>query len=86
MCNATINKCKTCHLREATEVTGDDADIKREFERIDKARPLASIINTNIRLIKAYEKFEKIAEDLDVSIEDIINAQTKTPSADTDGV
>ena len=37
MCNATINKCKTCHLREATEVTGDDADIKREFERIERA-------------------------------------------------
>ena len=37
MCNATINKCNTCHLREATEVIGDDADIKREFERIERA-------------------------------------------------
>lgn len=70
----------------STAVTGDDAAIEREFDRIDKARPLASIINTNIRLIKAYEKFEKIAEDLDVSIEDIINAQTKSPSAGTDGL
>ena len=35
MCNATINKCKTCHLRATTEMTGNDADIKREFERIE---------------------------------------------------
>ena len=35
MCNAITNKCKTCYLREVTEVTGDDADIKREFERIE---------------------------------------------------
>ena len=31
------NKCKTCQLRAATEVTGNDADIKREFERIEQA-------------------------------------------------
>lgn len=35
MCNATINKCKTCHLRATLVVTGNDADIKREFERIE---------------------------------------------------
>ena len=34
MCN---DKCKICRLRAATEVTGDDADIKREFERIEQA-------------------------------------------------
>lgn len=35
MCNAITNKCKTCHLREVTEVIGDDSDIKREFDRIE---------------------------------------------------
>lgn len=45
-------------IRAATEVTGDDADIKREFERIDQAERRAP------KTI----------------------AQTKTPSAVTDGV
>ena len=52
------NKCKTCQLRAATEVTGNDADIKREFERIEQ---------TVRRAPKTI-------------------AQTKTPSAGTDGV
>ncbi len=69
-------------LRQQMEVVGDDDDIKREFERIDNASSLA----TNIRLIKAYEKFEQIAEELDVSIQDIINAQAKSPSTDIDGL
>ena len=64
MCNATINKCKTCHLREATEVTGDDADIKREFERIERA----------CQHKQGWELKHKAG------------AQTKTPSAGTDGV
>ncbi|MBO1529628.1 hypothetical protein J3492_00170 [Psychrobacter sp. F1192] len=79
-------KCSYCALIAATEVTGDEYAIKREFERIELARSPASIINTNIRLIKAYKKFEQIADTLGVSIEDIINAQTKSPSAGTDGL
>lgn len=63
MCNATINKCKTCHLREATEVTGDDADIKREFARIEACQ-------------------HKMGWELKYNVD----AQTKTPSAVTDGV
>jgi len=82
----TCKNCSYCKSVAAVEVTGDEYAIKREFDRIDKARPLASVINRNIRLIKAFEKFEKIAEELGVSIEDIINAHEKTPSADTDGV
>ena len=35
MCN---DKCKICRLRAATEVTGNDTDIKREFERIEQAK------------------------------------------------
>lgn len=64
MCNATINKCKTCHLREATEVTGDDADIKREFERIERA----------CQHKQGWELKHKAV------------AQTKSPSAGTDGL
>ena len=64
MCNATINKCKTCHLREVTEVTGDDADIKREFERIERACQ--------------HKQGWELKHEAD--------AQTKTPSAGTDGV
>lgn len=52
------NKCKTCQLRAATEVTGNDADIKREFERIEQAERRAP------KTI----------------------AQTKSPSAGTDGL
>lgn len=55
MCN---DKCKICRLRAATEVTGNDADIKREFERIEQAE-------------------RRIPKTI---------AQTKTPSAVTDGV
>lgn len=79
-------KCSYCHLIATPSVTGDDHAIKREFDRIDKARSPASVINRNIRLSKAYEQFEQVADNLGVSIEDIINAQTKTPSAATDGV
>ena len=78
--------CSYCKIVAAVEVTGDDHAIKREFERIELARSPASIINTNIRLIKAYKNFEQIADTLGVSIEDIINAQTKSPSAGTDGL
>ena len=55
MCN---DKCKICRLRTATEETGNDADIKREFERIEQAE-------------------RRIPKTI---------AQTKTPSAVTDGV
>jgi len=78
----TANNCHNCSYCKsvaAIEVTGDDHAINREFDRIDKARSPASVINRNIRLIKAYERFEQIAEELDVSIEDIIDAQTKNP-------
>lgn len=43
MCNATISKCKACQLRETTEVTGDDADIKREFERIERNQQIIDL-------------------------------------------
>lgn len=43
MCNATINKCKTCQLRETTEVTGNDADIKREFECIERNQKIIDL-------------------------------------------
>jgi len=62
MCNPTINKCKTCYLREATEVTGDDANIRREFDRIEACQ-------------HKHWDFKHEAD-----------AQTKTPSAVTDGV
>ena len=35
MHNTNCDQCKTCQLRAATEVVGNDADIKREFERIE---------------------------------------------------
>lgn len=63
MCNAIVNKCKACHLREAIEVTGDDADIKREFDRIEACQ-------------------HKMGWELKYKAD----AQTKTPSAGTDGV
>lgn len=77
------HNCSYCKSVAAVEVTGDDHAIKREFERIERNQPtseqvsqsLARTINTNIRLLKAYEEFEQIADDLGVSIEDIINAQ-----------
>lgn len=37
MRNLKCGKCKTCQLRATTEVTGNDADIKREFDRIERA-------------------------------------------------
>ncbi|WP_252962932.1 hypothetical protein [Psychrobacter sp. PSP] len=70
MCNATINKCKTCHLREATEVTGDDHAIKREFERIEQRAK--SKEGWDGRVIRTSSHYLK--------------AQTKSPSADTDGL
>lgn len=35
MHNTNCSQCKTCQLRAALVVTGNDADIKREFERIE---------------------------------------------------
>ncbi|MGO2278013.1 hypothetical protein [Psychrobacter sp. AOP7-C1-14] len=32
-----IDQCKASQLRTALVVTGNDADIKREFERIERA-------------------------------------------------
>ena len=66
----------TCNnVRAVTEVTGDDADIKREFDRIDRATQRTT------ELEAAYMQFERIAADCDVTIEDVLNAQTKSPSA-----
>lgn len=75
MCNATINKCKTCHLREKIEVTGDSADIKREFDRIKQRAECAMGQPQGMlgcRVIKTSSEYTK--------------AQTKTPPAVTDGV
>ena len=35
MHNTNCGQCKTCQLRTALVVTGNDADIKREFDRIE---------------------------------------------------
>ena len=35
MHNANCGQCKTCQLRTALVVAGNDADIKREFDRIE---------------------------------------------------
>lgn len=75
MCNVTINKCKTCHLRETIEVVGDDADIKREFDRIKQRAERAMGQAQGMlgcRVTKTSSEYTK--------------AQTKTPSAGTDGV
>ena len=37
------NKCKTRQLRAATEVTGNDADIKREFECIERNQKIIDL-------------------------------------------
>jgi|GEM_PF-2488565 len=75
MCNATISKCKTCHLRETTEVTGNDADIKREFERIERNQTITDALRTLDLLIDTVD----ILEDLEAK-------QAKTPSVGADGV
>ena len=40
MCN---DKCKTCQSRAAMEVTGNDADIKREFECIERNQKIIDL-------------------------------------------
>ena len=47
MCN---DKCKICRLRARVEVAGNDADIKREFECIER----------NQKIIDLGEKLEAI--------------------------
>ena len=43
MCNPNCGQCKTCHLRATTEVTGNDADIKREFEYIERNQKIIDL-------------------------------------------
>ncbi|WP_372810109.1 hypothetical protein [Pseudoalteromonas nigrifaciens] len=59
-----INQCKANQLRTALVVTGNDADIKREFERIERA----------CQHKQGWELKHKAV------------AQTKSPSAGTDGL
>ena len=86
MCNAIINKCKTCHLREATEVTGDDADIKREFERIERAcqHKQDSFLARHIK--KEIQKACQHKQGWEFKYSARTDAQTKTPSVTADGV
>lgn len=67
MCN---DKCKICRLRERVEVAGNDADIKREFERIEQRAKRKE--GWDGRVIKTNSCDSK--------------AQTKSPSAGTDGL
>jgi len=59
-----IDQCKANQLRTALVVTGNDADIKREFERIERA----------CQHKQGWELKHKAV------------AQTKSPSAGTDGL
>lgn len=59
-----IDQCKASQLRTALVVTGNDADIKREFERIERA----------YQHKQGWELKHKAV------------AQTKSPSAGTDGL
>ncbi|MCG3808909.1 hypothetical protein I3252_05350 [Psychrobacter sp. Ps4] len=59
-----IDQCKASQLRTALVVTGNDADIKREFERIERA----------CQHKQGWELKHKAV------------AQTKSPSAGTDGL
>ncbi len=43
MHNTNCSQCKTCQLRATTEVTGNDADIKREFERIEHNQKITDL-------------------------------------------
>lgn len=77
-------KCSYCTMRASIEVTGDDNDIKREFDRIELANRMKQV---DAELSFAYSRFEAIADNLGVTVADIIiNAQSKTPSTDIDGV
>lgn len=85
MCNTIINKCKTCHLREATEVTGNDHAIKREFERIERAcQPKRIEIDVTPLSRLRIERACQHKQGWELKHE--ADAQTKTPSAVTDGV
>lgn len=76
MHNAKCNKCKTRQLRAATEVTGNDADIKREFERIERNQSVLDLRLADItNLVDMLEATDYLKA-----------KQTKTPSAETDGV
>lgn len=79
-------QCSICSIN----VIGNDDAIKREFERIERRQAqVDQIAESSLHAVKletAYMRFEEIAADMGTTITDIINAQTKTPSADTDGV
>ena len=63
-------------LRHSTEVIGNDAAIEREFDRIERASQPRTT-----RLEAAYMQFVRIAQDCDATVDDVISAQTKSPSA-----
>jgi|26BtaG_2_1085354.scaffolds.fasta_scaffold01109_9 hypothetical protein len=65
-----IDQCKASELRTALVVTGNDADIKREFERIEQRAKRKE--GWDGRVIKTNSCDSK--------------AQTKSPSAGTDGL
>lgn len=67
MCN---DKCKICRLRARVEVAGNDADIIREFERIEQRAKRKE--GWDGRVVKTNSCDSK--------------AQTKSPSAGTDGL
>ena len=59
--------------KQSTAVIGDDVAIEREFDRIERASQRAA------ELEAAYMQFKRIAADCDAT--DVLNAQTKSPSA-----
>lgn len=88
MCNVTINfnkcECKACRLRATTEVTGDDADIKREFERIERACQLKQDSFVSRYVEKEMKK--ACQHKMGWELKHKADAQTKTPSVGADGV
>lgn len=66
------------HLKAKIVVTGNDADIKREFERIERNQTIADALHRLDLLIDTVD----ILEDL----ERLEAKQAKSPSAGTDGL
>lgn len=81
MLNTRCGKCSLCDLRASVAVTGNDDAIRFEFERIEQQQLSNQHRAQDLDLEFAYMRFETIAHDIGVTVSDIINAQTKTPSA-----